>query len=81
MAVTVFADALAQIVSPLANNNFSENIYICAVSERGMAMFDSAMLVVSGVFPFGTTNKFAVTFETPQLHIVNDVIAVLPTLV
>jgi hypothetical protein len=39
MAVTVFADALAQIVSPGPSNNFSANIYICAVSESGIEMF------------------------------------------
>ena len=59
MEVTVFADAFAQIVSPGPNNSFSENIYICAVSDKGIEMFDSAMLVVSGDCPLGTTYRLA----------------------
>jgi hypothetical protein len=56
-------------------------MYICAVSDAGIAIFDKAIFVVSGALLFGTTYKFAVTLPGPQLHMVNEVITVLPVLV
>jgi hypothetical protein len=41
----------------------------------------SAIFVVSGEAEFGTTYKLALTADAPQLHNVNEVIAVLPLLV